>query len=523
MSKQDIEKRLGFAAQGVKETTRTSVKAKFGGHDAFVVTQNYNGSATGTIKGFDSLQQVQAYIKERRAAIAAKATPEEAKTVSWTIYKTIDEAGNSQSVGTVKFARPGAKAKMAAIDAGMMDGSGNKVVIRMADGSRATAQYNRGTGKWSLEGHADIPAFAKVRDLVTHLNKQGMSRPGVKTSFSNGATTNAFLSKIDAATRNKILTSIAKHYGISASQAMAEVTDADAESLLDYMTEPERSATSVLLKRHGFSRAGAKAAMAKPLRKAEPYEALYYKWFNGIQVSIMDMTKIKNDINAIIASGANPDVEMPKLVKKYASSGFSRLGAKANFAADAREVGNEILRQLGGGRFMSMVGGKNAMYGMFGGKPGLQVSIGKGAEGGINRVIITLDPATDTYRMEFWKIAKGGMSTQKVSEASMVYADDLQRVFTNRTKFYTSMSRPGVKAKFATEVGRKGNKSAMISRDATGTWYAYVVQRIETGIGKDEDMLGTMRAYSTEDRAKRAAIKALDTSGFSRPTVKAKA
>ena len=127
----------------------------------------------------------------------------------------------------------------------------------------------------------------------------------------------------------------------------------------------------------------------------------------------------------------------------------TRPGAKAEFAADAREVGQEILRQLGGGRFMAMVGGKNAMHGMFGGKPGLQVSIGKGAEGGINRVIITLDPATDTYRMEFWKIAKGGMSTQKVSEASMVYADDLQRVFTDRTKFYTSMSRPGAKVKSA--------------------------------------------------------------------------
>ena len=126
-----------------------------------------------------------------------------------------------------------------------------------------------------------------------------------------------------------------------------------------------------------------------------------------------------------------------------------RPGAKAKFAADAREVGQEILRQLGGGRFMSMVGGKNAMYGMFGGKPGLQVSIGKGAEGGINRVIVTLDPATDTYRMEFWKIAKGGMSTQKVSEANMVYADDLQRVFTDRTRFYTSLSRPGAKAKMA--------------------------------------------------------------------------
>ena len=110
--KLDARQREVAAQLQKRKSSRPGVKAKFGGHDAFVVTQNYNGSATGTIKGFDSLQQVQAYIKERRAAIAAKATPEEAKTVSWTIYKTIDEAGNSQSVGTVKFARPGAKAKM---------------------------------------------------------------------------------------------------------------------------------------------------------------------------------------------------------------------------------------------------------------------------------------------------------------------------------------------------------------------------------------------------------------------------
>ena len=162
------------------------------------------------------------------------------------------------------MSRSSAKTEMAAIDAGMMDGAGNEVVIRMADGSRATARYNRGTGKWSLEGHADVPAFAKVRDLVAHMTKQGMARPGDRAQFSNGARNRAFLSKIDAATRSKILTSIAKHYGISASEAMAEVTDADAESLLDYMTEPERSATSVLLKRHGFSRPGAKATAAKP-------------------------------------------------------------------------------------------------------------------------------------------------------------------------------------------------------------------------------------------------------------------
>jgi hypothetical protein len=40
------------------------------------------------------------------------------------------------------------------------------------------------------------------------------------------------------------------------------------------------------------------------------------------------------------------------------------------------------------------------------------------------------------------------MNVKKVSEASGVYADDLQRIFTSRTKFYTSLSRPGAKAKF---------------------------------------------------------------------------
>jgi hypothetical protein len=126
----------------------------------------------------------------------------------------------------------------------------------------------------------------------------------------------------------------------------------------------------------------------------------------------------------------------------------SRPGAKAKFAEDAREVAQEILRQLGGGRFMAMVGGKNAFHGTFGGKAGLQFDIGKGADGGVNRVIVKLDRGTDTYDMEFWRIGNRGMNVKKVSEASGVYADDLQRIFTSRTKFYTSLSRTGAKAKF---------------------------------------------------------------------------
>jgi hypothetical protein len=84
------------------------------------------------------------------------------------------------------------------------------------------------------------------------------------------------------------------------------------------------------------------------------------------------------------------------------------------------------------------------------------------------------------------------------------------------------MSRPGAKAAFATEVGRKGNKVAKISRDPNGGWKAWVVQRGSTGVDEFEDVLGNIRSYSTEEKAKRAVIAALETSGFSRPGAKAK-
>ena len=63
-----------------------------------------------------------------------------------------------------------------------------------------------------------------------------------------------FLAVIDADSKAEILESIAKHYGISAQEAYDEVTDDEAEHLLDYMVEPMRSAASVLMQRHGMNR-----------------------------------------------------------------------------------------------------------------------------------------------------------------------------------------------------------------------------------------------------------------------------
>ena len=54
-------------------------------------------------------------------------------------------------------------------------------------------------------------------------------------------------------THDEILANIAKHYGITAEQAYAEVTDADAEHLLDYTTGSTRAATSALMQRHGLN------------------------------------------------------------------------------------------------------------------------------------------------------------------------------------------------------------------------------------------------------------------------------
>jgi DNA-binding transcriptional ArsR family regulator len=59
-----------------------------------------------------------------------------------------------------------------------------------------------------------------------------------------------FLAAIPTATKALILNNIAEHYGITSAEAYDEVTDDEAESLLDYVTGAERAATSLLMKRH---------------------------------------------------------------------------------------------------------------------------------------------------------------------------------------------------------------------------------------------------------------------------------
>ena len=67
--------------------------------------------------------------------------------------------------------------------------------------------------------------------------------------MNNGLVTNLFLGSIDKMTKKAILENIARNYGISTESAYIEVTHCDSENLLDYVTGPERAATSLMLKR----------------------------------------------------------------------------------------------------------------------------------------------------------------------------------------------------------------------------------------------------------------------------------
>ncbi len=79
-----------------------------------------------------------------------------------------------------------------------------------------------------------------------------MTRKG--ETMTNAQINNAFLKATDSKTSGGILDSIAEHYGITQTEAKAEVTHDDAEHLLDYMVGPVRAAAHVIMKRYGLSR-----------------------------------------------------------------------------------------------------------------------------------------------------------------------------------------------------------------------------------------------------------------------------
>lgn len=102
------------------------------------------------------------------------------------------------------------------------------------------------------------------------------------------------------------------------------------------------------------------------------------------------------------------------------------------------DVANEILTQLGGGKFIAMTGANGFSAGRDG---SLTFRLPSNfAKDGINWVRVTLT-AMDDYTLTFLKVR--GVKTTPVAEREGVYNDSLRAVFTSVTGLDTSLGTMG--------------------------------------------------------------------------------
>ena len=102
---------------------------------------------------------------------------------------------------------------------------------------------------------------------------------------------------------------------------------------------------------------------------------------------------------------------------------------------DNQQIATTIMEQLGGRKFTVMTGAKN--YTSI--ENGLKFSLpARFAKNGINRVTVELD-WQDTYTVNFYRVR--GASCKLQTTSNDIYADQLQRTFTEETGLDTSMGR----------------------------------------------------------------------------------
>jgi hypothetical protein len=95
-------------------------------------------------------------------------------------------------------------------------------------------------------------------------------------------------------------------------------------------------------------------------------------------------------------------------------------------------VAKEILRQLGGSRFIAMTGAKNLACT----ENSLTFKISSRNKSKASHIKIKLN-SMDVYEMYFMRVIK--YNVKDVGFADGLYADQLQSVFTDRTGLHTSL------------------------------------------------------------------------------------
>ena len=186
------------------------------------------------------------------------------------------------------------------------------------------------------------------------------------------------------------------------------------------------------------------------------------------------------------------------------------------------KVGNEMLRQLGGRRFMMMVGAKQPIWN--GDKNELGMKIGRNAIGA-NYFTIRLNPK-DLYDLRFESRRMNRktyeMSVKVKAEHNDVYADQLQEIFENTTGLYTRMAEsfeaesepkePKVKIEKRKGMGAEDKMSFDEKIKHLASYYGvgglYIKRKYKKGQKLEEmlDDLGIPKGMVQESRIKDEAI-----------------
>lgn len=98
-------------------------------------------------------------------------------------------------------------------------------------------------------------------------------------------------------------------------------------------------------------------------------------------------------------------------------------------------IATTIMQQIGGKRFAIMTGSRNFMD--LG--DGVRMNLARNKTSA-NRLAITLDKGTDTYRMQFYRMTVSKhfeVKTKDIAVYEGVYCDMLEEIFTSVTGLYT--------------------------------------------------------------------------------------
>jgi hypothetical protein len=175
---------------------------------------------------------------------------------------------------------------------------------------------------------------------------QDFSRVGTKARFSNGERNRRLMQVLANADRriaNQVVSNIAAHYGIPTQQVFGEIFDANAEELMEYVTEPVRSAAFAILQQKGLmSRSSAKAAFGQN----DAYTTSLNK-----PVTVANCNRMMNIASeAIQYAKSVGDNELLDLAEEVGiecqaiKSRASRFGAKAAFAANDVDLWNLLAK-----------------------------------------------------------------------------------------------------------------------------------------------------------------------------------